>query len=123
MRERRRDAGGIRLRSLLEFAVLFAVGYIAINVGPAVALRIRFAGELEIVANSPIQDSDAELRQKVIDLAEEHGLTLLADRLHVERDRAAKRTVIEAQYQIHILFWPSFRYVWIVQERVEALLL
>lgn len=114
--------GEIRLRTLLEIVLLIVVAYAAFQVAPAVVLRVQFFNEMELAANSPIDMEAWQIRQKLRDTAEGMGLTLLQDNLHVIRDQTLKRTMITAQYQIHINLLPRVTYVWHVEDQVEGYL-
>ena len=114
------EQGEIRLRSLFEFALLFLVAYAAFQVGPAVMLRIKFVDQMTIAANSPVEFTAQTIRRKLIGTAEGFGLTLVGEDLRVIRNREMKRTFVSATYEIHINFWPSFTYVWLVKDEVEG---
>jgi hypothetical protein len=118
-----RETGEIRLRTVLEFAFIFVLAYLAVQVAPVVILRMNFLNELQVAANSPVGDSAVDIRRKVLETAEGYGITLLSEQLSVERDRAQKRTVIDATYQLYINFGPTqLTYAWNIHDRVEGLL-
>ena len=123
MRTSRRDAGEIRVRTIIEIALIFIAGYMIFQIAPVVVLRMNFLNELEVIANSPIQESAMELRQKVYEAAEGYGIALIRENVYVQRDRELKKTIIDARYQLHINFFFSFVYTWNVEDHVEALLL
>ncbi|HSF17719.1 MAG TPA: hypothetical protein VLK65_19410 [Vicinamibacteria bacterium] len=113
--------GAIRVRTLIEVVFLFVLAYFVAQVTPAVVVRLKFLGDLNVAANAPVQDSTDTIRGRVIELAEGYGITLLSERVHVERNPTTKRTTIDVAYQLHINFWPNQIYVWNVRDRVEAL--
>ncbi len=115
--------GAIRVRTVIELTVLFAVAFSVFQVAPIVALRMEFLDKLAVIAHSPVQDSAAVLRRKVLDTAAGLGIVLNSEDLHVRRDRQAGRTIIDVSYQLHIVFFPRYTYVWNVHDHVEALLL
>lgn len=119
----RSELGEIRLRSIFELLFIFVVGYAAVQVGPAVKLRIDFLNEMEVAANSPIQKSEHDIRYDLLKAGERIGLTIFADDLFVERNTTEKKTLIRARYEIHVNFWPRFTYVWRVEDQVEGYLL
>lgn len=114
------ERGEIRLRTVVEMAILAAVAYAAFQVIPAVMLRIKFVDEMTVAANSPIEINASAIKQNLLRAAASSGVTLLADDLHVVRNRERKRTFVSATYEIHINFWPSFTYVWLVRDEVEG---
>lgn len=116
----RSERGAIRLRSLLEMGLLALVAYVAFQVGPAVMLRIKFVDEMTVAANSPVDVDAATIKRDLIRTAEGFGLALAGDDLFVIRNRERKRTFVSATYQIHINFWPSYTYVWLVKDEVEG---
>jgi hypothetical protein len=116
----RSQRGEIRLRSLFELALIFAVAYGAIQVGPAVVLRLKFIDEMGAAANSPIGITSDTIHRNLMETAEGFGITLFADDLYVIRNQEMKKTLITATYEIHMNFWPAFTYVWLVRDDVEA---
>ena len=117
-----REPGAIRIRNLVEFTLIFVLGYIAFQVAPNVALRVNFLSELEVMANAPFEESAATIRRRVLETAEGYGIVLDSDRLFVERNREQNKTIIDITYQLHVNFYPRFVYVWNVHDRAEALL-
>lgn len=117
-----REPGAIRIRNLVEFTLIFVLGYIAFQVAPNVALRVNFLSELEVMANAPFEESAATIRRRVLETAEGYGIVLDSDRLFVERNREQNKTIIDVTYQLHVNFYPRFVYVWNVHDRAEALL-
>lgn len=113
---------GIRLRHVVEFGFIAVFAYLAVQVGPVLVLRARFLDEIEIAANSPVQMSAAEIKQKILSIADGAGVVLLSENLHVERNQELQVTRVEARYQLHINFWPGMNYVWDLHDVVEALL-
>lgn len=114
------ERGQIRLRFLLEMALIAAVTYAAFEVGPAVVLRIKFVDEMTVAANSPVEIDATTIKRELLQTAEGYGVTLLAENLRVIRNRELKRTLISATYEIHIHFWPSYTYVWLVKDDVQG---
>ena len=114
------ERGEIRLRTLFEIALLILFTYGAFQVGPAAVLRIRFVDEMTVAANSPVDIDAATIKSNLIRTAEGFGLTLVGDDLLVTRNRERKRTFVSATYEIHIHFWPSYTYVWLVRDEVEG---
>ena len=114
------ERGEIRVRSLFEVALLFFVAYAAVQIGPAVVLRVKFVDEMTMAANSPVEINAATIKRNLIGTAEGFGLTLVGDDLYVMRNREMKRTFVSATYEIHINFWPSYTYVWLVKDEVEG---
>jgi len=114
------ERGEIRLRSVFEMGLLFFVAYTAIQVGPAVVLRIKFVDEMTVAANAPVEQNAATIKRGLIDTAEGFGLTLVGNDLLVIRNREMKRTFVSATYEIHINFWPSYTYAWLVKDEVEG---
>ena len=117
-----REPGAIRIRNLVEFTLIFVLGYIAFQVAPNVALRVNFLSELEVMANAPFEESAATIRRRVLETAEGYGIVLDSDRFFVERNREQNKTIIDITYQLHVNFYPRFVYVWNVHDRAEALL-
>jgi hypothetical protein len=116
----RSERGEIRLRSLFELALVFAVAYAAIQVGPAVALRLKFVDEMGVAANSPLEMPATEIHSNLMETAEGFGMTLFADDLYVNRNKKMKKTFVSVTYEIHINFWPAYTYVWLVRDEVEG---
>lgn len=119
----RDESGAVRVRTIFELLFIFVLAYVVVQVAPAIVLRMSFLDELEVAAHSPVEDSAADIRRRVLEVAEGYGIALLSDQLFVDRDRDQNKTIIDAHYQLYINFWPSFTYVWNVHDRVEALLL
>ncbi len=117
----RSQRGEIRLRSLIELALIFAVAYGAIQVGPAVVLRLKFIDEMGAAANSPIGITSDTIHRNLMETAEGFGITLFADDLYVIRNQEMKKTLITATYEIHMNFWPAYTYVWLVRDEIEGL--
>ena len=117
-----RETGAIRIRNLVEFTLIFVLGYVAFQVAPNVVLRVSFLNELEVMANAPFEESAATIRRRVLETAEGYGIVLDSERLFVERNREQNKTIIDVTYQLHINFYPRFVYVWKVHDRAEALL-
>lgn len=114
------ERGEVRLRTLLEILLVAAVAYVSFQVVPAVMLRIQFVDEMTVAANSPVEVDAPTIKYNLLRAAASSGVTLLADDLHVSRNRERKRTFVSATYEIHINFWPSFTYVWLVRDEVEG---
>ena len=63
---------------------------------------MAFLDELELIAHSPLEESAAILRQKVIEEAEGLGIVQLSEGLYVHRDRQAGKITIDVRYELHI---------------------
>ena len=122
MQSRASEAGAIRVRSIVELAVVFLVAYLVFQAAPSVISRINFLNEIEVIANSPVQDHASVLRQKVLAAAASRSIAVISENLHVTRDQERKRTIIDIRYQLFMNFFPRFTYVWDVHDQVEALL-
>ncbi len=120
MSGRVQERGEIKLRSLLETLALLVITYLAFQIGPAVFLQINFVNEIEIAANSPIEMTAGQIKQKLMETAEGFGLTLFSDKVNVVRDKELKRTIISIEYQILVPLWPGIEYVWNVKEEVSG---
>ena len=116
------EAGEIRVRNLFELVFVFLLVYAIFQIAPVVITRVNFLNELEVIANSPVQESAHVLRQKVLRAAEGRSIVLDAERVHVRRDRSTQTTTIDVSYELHVNFFPRFTYVWRVNDHVEALL-
>lgn len=112
--------GAIRLGFLFDMALVAAIAYIAFQVGPAVVLRIKFVDEMTVAANSPVEVDAATIKRNLINTAESYGVILVGQDLLVSRNRELKRTLVSATYEIHIHFWPSYTYVWLVKDDVQG---
>jgi hypothetical protein len=119
---RNREAGEISVRNLLELVFVFLLVYVIFQIAPVVVTRVNFLSELEVIANSPVEEDEYRLRQKVLRAAEGRSIVLEGDRVHVRRDRATQTTTIDVSYELYMNFFPRFTYVWRVNDHVEALL-
>lgn len=123
MKERVAERGEIRARSIVELLIVAITVYAAFQIGPAVKLRIDFLNAMEVAAHAPIDRPAHQVRAELLEVAEGYGLTIFPDNLYVVRSVEEKKTVITAMYEIHINFWPSFTYVWHVEDQAEGYLL
>ena len=122
-RRRLKEAGEIRIRNLVELVIVFFLIYAIFQIAPAVVTRVNFVNEMAAIANSPVEETALELRQKVLRAAENRSIVLDAERVHVRRDRSTQRTTIDVSYELIVNFFPRYTYVWRVNDHVEALLL
>ena len=122
VRRRSKEAGEIRIRNLIELVVVFLLAYAVFQFAPAVVTRVNFLNEMQVIANSPVQESALELRQKVLRAAEGRSIVLGAERVHVRRDQSTQRTTIDVSYELIVNFFPRYTYVWRVNDHVEAFL-
>lgn len=122
MAARARVRGEIRLGTLAEMLLLFVFAYTAVQVWPAVSVRIRFANEMEVAANAPIHMDARQIKLQLLEAAQRFSLALVAEDLGVERNQRLKRTIVRARYVIPINFWPHFTYAWHVEDEVQAYL-
>ena len=122
VRHRSKEAGEIRIRNLVELVLVFFLVYAIFQFAPAVVIRVNFLNEMAVIANSPVEETALELRQKVLRAAEGRSIVLDAERVHVRRDRSTQKTTIDVRYDLIVNFFPRFTYVWQVNEHVEALL-
>ena len=118
MSKLRSERGEFRLRSLFEIALIFLIAYAAIQVGPAVVLRLKFIDEMTVAVNAPIGMTAQTIHNNLMETAEGFGITLLTDDLYVNRSQEMKKTVINATYEIHMNFWPAYTYVWVVRDEI-----
>ena len=116
----RSERGEIRLRSLFELALVFLIAYAAIQVGPAVVLRLKFVDEMAVAANSHIEMTEGTIHSNLMETAAGFGITLFADDLYVSRNQKMRKTFVTATYEIHINFWPNYMYVWLVRDEIQA---
>ena len=116
------EAGEISVRNLLELVFVFLLVYVIFQIAPVVVTRVNFLSEIEVIANSPVEESELVLQQKVLRAAEGRTIVLDAERVHVRRDRATQTTSIDVSYELYMNFFPRFTYVWRVNDHVEALL-
>ena len=114
------ERGEIRLGFLFDLALVAVIAYVAFQVGPAVLLRIKFVDEMTVAANSPVEVDAQTIKRNLLHTAESYGVILVGQDLLVIRNRELKRTLISASYEIHINFWPSYTYVWLVQDDVQG---
>ncbi|GMR24609.1 MAG: hypothetical protein BMS9Abin37_3179 [Acidobacteriota bacterium] len=119
---RSREAGEIRVRNLAELLFVFFLVYTIFQAAPAVITRINFLNELHVIANSPVEETALELRQKTLQAAEGRSIVIDADRVHVRRNLETKTTTIDVGYELYVNFFPRYTYVWRVNDHVEALL-
>jgi hypothetical protein len=112
------ERGEIRLRTLFEVALIFLVAYAAIQIVPALVVRLQFLDEMTVAANSPIDMSAGAIKRNLLATAEGYGLHLNPASVGVIRDHERKRTFVTATYEIRINFWPAYTYVWVVKEEV-----
>ncbi len=122
-RRRSKEAGEIRIRNLVELVFVFFLVYAIFQIAPAVVTRVNFLTELDVIANSPVEETALELSQKVLRAAEGRSIVLDAERVHVLRDQSTQRTNIDVSYELIVNFFPRYTYVWRVNDHVEALLL
>ena len=118
----RGEAGEIRVRNLFELVFVFLVLYVIFQAAPMVITRMNFLNELEVIANSPVQETEGQLRQKILLAAEGRSIVLDGERVFVRRDTNTKTTTIDVSYELYVNFFPRFTYVWRVSDHVEALL-
>ena len=117
-----REAGEIRIRNLIELAVVFFLVYIVFQIAPAVITRVNFLNELQVIANSPVYETALELRQKALQAAQGRSIVIDANRVHVRRNQATQTTTIDVSYELYVNFFPRYTYVWRVNDHIEALL-
>ena len=121
-RRRSKEAGEIRIRNLVELVIVFFLVYAIFQFAPAVVTRVNFLNEMEVIANSPVQETALELRQKVLRAAEGRSIVLDPERVHVRRDQSTQRTTIDVSYELIVNFFPRYTYIWRVNDHIEALL-
>lgn len=119
---RSREAGEIRIRNLVELVFVFFLVYCIFQVAPAVITRVNYLNELQVIANSPVQETELELRQKALRAAQGRSIVIDADRVHVRRNVATHTTTIDVSYELYVNFFPRYTYVWRVNDHIEALL-
>jgi len=119
---RSRDAGEIRIRNLIELIFVFFFVYGVFQIAPAVITRVNFLNELQLIANSPVYETEHELHQKALRAAEGRSIVIDANRVHVRRNQATQTTTIDVSYELYVNFFPRYTYVWRVNDHVEALL-
>lgn len=116
------EAGEIRIRNLVELAIVFLLVATIFQIAPVVITRVNFLTELDVIANSPVQETAPELRQKVLRAAEGRSIALNAESVHVRRDPRLQTTTIDVSYELYLNFFLRYTYVWRVNDHVEALL-
>ena len=116
------EAGEIRIRNLIELALVFFFVYAVFQIAPAVVTRVNFLNELQVIASSPVYETELELRQKVLEAAGGESIAIDANRVHVRRNQATQTTTIDVSYELYVNFFPRYTYVWRVNDHVEALL-
>ena len=116
------EAGEIRIRNLIELAVVFLVASVIFQIAPVVVTRVNFLTELDVIAHSPVQETEFELSQKVLRAAEGRSIVLNAERVHVRRDPSAQTTTIDVSYELYLNLFARYTYVWRVNDHIEALL-
>ena len=117
-----RQAGAIRVRTMIELTVLFLGAYLVFQAAPAVIARVRFLNELTVIANSSVLEDASVLRQKVMTAAASHSIAVVWENVHVTRDPEQNKTIIDVRYELFMNFFPRSTYVWHVEDHVEALL-
>lgn len=117
-----RQAGEIRVRNLLELVFVFLLVYVIFQIAPVVITRVNFLNELQVIANSPVEETEQRLLQKVLRAADGRSIVLEREQVHVRRDRSTQTTTIDVSYELYVNFFPRFTYVWHVNDHVEALL-
>jgi hypothetical protein len=115
-----RESGEISIRTILELGLVFLVGYAAFEIGPVVMLRMKFLDQMQFAAYSPPEKDLGSIKRELLETAEGFQITLLAENLKVERDRELRKTLISAEYDLFIHFFPAFTYTWRVKDQVEG---
>jgi hypothetical protein len=116
------EAGEIRIRNLIELVLVFFFAYAVFQIAPAVITRVNYLNELQVIASSPVYETELELRQKALAAAEDESIAIDANRVHVRRNQATQTTTIDVSYELYVNFFPRYTYVWRVNDHVEALL-
>ena len=65
------EAGEIRIRNLIELVLVFFFAYAVFQIAPAVITRVNYLNELQVIASSPVYETELELRQKALAAAED----------------------------------------------------
>ena len=116
------EAGEIRIRNLIELVLVFFFAYTVFQIAPAVITRVNYLNELQVIASSPVYETELELRQKALAAAAGESIAIDANRVHVRRNQATQTTTIDVSYELYVNFFPRYTYVWRVNDHVEALL-
>ena len=120
MSKGKKDGGLVRLAVVRELIFVFLLLYVASQVAPAVYLRVQFLNEMDLAANSTHDQEAGDITDHLLEVAEGLNLTIQRDNLQVTRSFDERKTVVVAQYEIHISFWPFSSYVWNVEDISEA---
>jgi hypothetical protein len=109
------------------FKLIVRLAFVALTVnatwrlGSAYLTFYKFKDAVAETAQFGAQNSNAELRQRVLDLASQYDIPLAADAVSIRR--AQNRTVIDGSYTQPVDFLPGYRYAWPFSWHVEVLTL
>jgi hypothetical protein len=106
------------LGKLIKLAIVILVVHAAWQVGSSYWTFYRFEDALQEVAQFGGNSSDADLRAKVLKLAAEIDVPVVAE--HVTINRTQAKLFIDADYQAPIQILPRYPYPWTFKASVGA---
>ena len=106
------------IRALVKLALAAFIVNAAWRIGSAYATHLKFRDAVREVATYD-RFGEADLRQKVLSLAEQFDIPLDDDSLKITTED--RQTLIEGSYVRPIQLLPSYEYPWTFQWSIEAI--
>lgn len=106
------------LRKVVKLAVLALVLHALYRSAPVFVHHYQFSDAVREAALFSRDRSEAEILQRVLELASRHEIPLDADAVQVRRD--SQSTFIDASYEQEIEWLPSYRRPWPFTVSVEG---
>jgi hypothetical protein len=110
------------VKLFIKLAIVGLIAHAVWRVGSAYVTFYRFQDAVAEIAQFGAQQSGADLRQRVGDLASQYELPLSDDAFTVRRDER-NHTYIDGSYVQPLEFLPGYRYPWTFTWHVDVLTL
>jgi hypothetical protein len=106
------------IRALVKLALAALIVNAAWRVGSAYATHLKFRDAVREAATYDLS-GEADLRQKILNLAEQFDIPLDDDALKIKIED--QQTIVEGSYVRPIQLLPSYEYPWPFQLTIEAI--
>jgi hypothetical protein len=109
------------VRGLFKLAIFLLAAHALFRFVPPYWNHTRFASELDERALTWNQDSEPEVLEHVLGIARTHAVPIGPEHVAVRRER--DRLFVDVLYSRRIELLPSWKYEWVFESNVDALML
>jgi hypothetical protein len=109
------------IRGLFKLLIFFLVAHALFRFVPPYWSHTRFESELQERVLTWRANSDEDVQEQILEMAQRHGVRITREHVAVRRER--NHLFVDVLYERRIELFPSWQYAWTFESNVDAWML